>query len=138
VTLTASETQVLKPGDYRYQAFVTQASEKYLVSQGSLEVIANIATQPYCESAGKSSLQTIVDALEASIKGLATKNQLEVIVGNVQIRYMSLDEKVRAHEYFSRLLAGEKNREAMEDAIASGSGTYRTFGRPVKVRFRNP
>ena len=138
VTLSSEETAQMKAGSYRYQAFVSNLdNEKHLVSQGSLEVLKNISTTLPCEGES-TNLQNVVDALNASIIGLATQNQLEVIVGNVQVRYMSLDEKIRAHQYFSRLLANEQNQQALEDGMADGSGGYRVFGRTIYTRFRNP
>jgi hypothetical protein len=137
ITLTSEDTSKMKAGDYRYQGYVSNGSEKYVVAQGSFQVMASLACQPE-DTASQSELQQIVSALEASIKGLATRQQLEIVVGNVQIRYMNLSDKIKAHEYFSRLLANELARQDLADQVASGGAASVTFGRPVYARFRNP
>ena len=93
---------------------VTDGSAKHLLASGQIEVLANLAAvnAPYD---GRSRNQRILDALDAAIEGRASKEQLSYTIGNRQLTYISIKEKMELREKYAVLVANEKLRARIAD-----------------------
>lgn len=78
----------------------------------------------------KSHYRTVLEALQATLEGRATKEQSEVQVAGRLVRYLSLNELIQAIHQYKQFVAQEDS----ENSLTSGnsfSGIIRTrFGRP--------
>ena len=74
-TATAAQTANLAPGRYSWQSFVSNGTaERYTIATGTLTVRANLAVQT-AGFDGRSHAQKVLDAIEATMEGRATKSQ---------------------------------------------------------------
>lgn len=128
VTLTAAITGALTIGDYFLQARVTSGGVVYQLNgeQGlpqlnhRLEVLRD-AVEHTSGADLRSHAQTVLDALEATIAGKATKDQSSYTIGNRSLSHMAPDELLRWRDYYARLVAGELATERREQGLGSRS-----------------
>ena len=106
-------------GTYKYQAKVTGGTDVFLVGEGSIEVETSFAAA----SSGyddRSHVKKVLDALEATILGKASSDQLSYSIGNRSLSKMSpaelLDWRSRYEQEYQRELAAEK----VNNGLASG------------------
>lgn len=99
VTLAAADSADITAGTYKFQAFVENIdSERYTVRTGEIEVKAALDAVTAFDT--RSDVKIIFDAIEATISGRATQAQLSRRVGDRQLQYMSLDELIRARNFY--------------------------------------
>ncbi len=115
-------------GTYHYQGRVSDGTDTHTVDTGSIEIKASFADHTSGLDA-RSSTKQILDALEATIQGKASKDQLSYSIAGRSISRMSMSEILEAYDYFKR----EYQRIVSEDKIAAGMGT----GRKILTRFTN-
>jgi hypothetical protein len=128
VTLTAAITGALDAGDYLLQARVTSGGVVYQLNgqQGlpqlnhRLQVVRDAAEH----SSGydlRSHAQIVLDALEATIAGKATKDQSAYTIGNRSMSHLAPDELLRWRDYYARLVGNEVAAERREQGKGSRS-----------------
>lgn len=117
VTVAASVTADYGAGTYAWQAYVTSGAERYSVGSGTVEIKTNYAAQGDGYDA-RSHVKQTLDALEATIKGKASSDQLASSVGGVSLSRMAPAE-LREWRSFYR---AEYARELMEEKIEQGLG----------------
>jgi len=118
VELTSTTTGAYDAGDYTWQAHISKGDERYKVGEGLLTVIPDFATK----SSGydsRSHVKKVLDALEASIEGRASKTQVEQSISGVQIKHMTLAEQVTLRDQYAL-----KYRK--EQAAKNGTSAHRT------------
>lgn len=131
VTVPASDTAVCVPGDYAYQGVVTKDSESIVVDRGSVTVLPGLASTPVTESFdGRSQAQRILDAIDATLEGKATADQLEYTIGNRQLKRYSMAELLQVRDRYASIVAREKTDEGVRNG--------RPFFRNVYTRFEPP
>jgi len=121
VEVAATVSAAYTPGEYDWQAHVSNGTERYQVAAGVVLVVADFATHGSgYDSRGH--VKKVLDALEAAIEGRASKVQMSQTVSGVAISYMTLDELVRMRD---------KYRAKYErELVASGAMQSRRLVRP--------
>ena len=110
ITIPAATSADFEPGNYYYQKYVTDGTNRYtLIRDGKIEVLPDFSTKTDGFDA-RNWLDLTIDALEASIKGGASKTQLMHSVNGVQIQYLSTDEKRKELMSFKRMRAAKKGK----------------------------
>jgi hypothetical protein len=128
-TATAAQTGSLTPGRYSWQSFATNgAGERYTIATGTLTVRANLAAQ-VAGFDGRSHAQKVLDAIEATMEGRATKAQGSVQINNRQIQYLKPEELVKWRSFYKTEVARERSAEK----VAQGEDP----GNRILTRFRD-
>ena len=103
-------------GEYRYAAYVSNGTERYTVDEGNVEIVVDFATQVSGFDA-RSHLRKVLDLLEATIEGRASKTQLEHEIAGVKIKHMTLDELMNARDRYKARLRKRPDGEALTETI---------------------
>lgn len=104
-TVAASVTAAWTSAKYFFRKYAEKGTEKHTYSSGEFEV-TDIST--------KSVNKKILEALEAALQRLATKEQTELTIAGRAIKYMTITEMMNARAHFQMLVD-------KEDQVASGS-----------------
>lgn len=88
------------PGIYKFQL----TDNVQIILQGKAIVHQNFALVAANESV-KSKNEIILEAIEAQIAGVASQAQASIHVGDKSISYMSLEQLLKAQEYFKSKVA---------------------------------
>lgn len=117
---------------YKWQAFVSKASERYLVDSGSLNVIADFAQHDRIDT--RSHVKKALDALEAMIEGKATKDQTSYTISTPEgssrtLSRLSFNEVLDAHKYYKNLYENEQAKERRKNGLPSKHVTKVAFRR---------
>jgi len=114
ITFSATETDALTAGTYWYYAFCEADGERYKVSEGSLEVVDFLDQTTYD---GRSEAQKALEAVEAVIRGTASKEQLEYQIAGRSLRYRSVEELITLRDYLKKEVAREKKAEKLRKGL---------------------
>lgn len=117
VSVAASTTSGWTPGIYKWQAYVTKASERYSVDEGTIEVLTNFASQSTGFD-GRSHWKIVLDNVEAVIQNRATKDQSSYTVSGRQLSRTPVGDLIALHKKAKSEVASEERAEA----IANGLG----------------
>lgn len=107
-------------GDYWYQAFVEDGTERVTLYRGQFELVKSLDTGISGAYDGKSHYQTVLSALKATLEGKASKDQLSYSIRGRSISRMTLTEITDAIATYERLVKKEERDLA------------RAQGKPVK------
>lgn len=110
------------PGFYDIQGVVTDGTSRYTVETGKVEILADLSTV----TSSVSHVKTVLDAIEATIAGAATKEQKSYEVAGRALEYKSLSELLKLREVYKREWASEQKAAKVAQGI---------FSNQIKVRF---
>ena len=128
-TATATQTANLAPGRYSWQSFVSDGTgERYTIATGTLTVRPNLAVQT-AGFDGRSHAQKVLDAIEATMEGRATKSQESMQINNRQIQYLKPEELIKWRSFYKSEVAREKTA----GKVAQGEDP----GNRILTRFRD-
>ena len=119
VTITSATTATYRPGKYRWYARANNGSEYYTVANefGWLEVLADPA------AAGKfdrrSHAQKVLDAVEATIEGRATADQLAMSIAGRSISRTPITELLTLRDKYRWEVMAEQDAEALAAGLGS-------------------
>lgn len=114
LTIPAADVATVPTGDYALYV-ITSAVQLIKVSEVTVKDFAY----------EKSHYRIVLEALQATLEGRATKEQQEVQVGGRMVRYLPLTELISAINQYKRLV----EQEEVRNSISSGnsfSGIIRT------------
>jgi hypothetical protein len=114
---TAATTTSYAPGRYRWRARVTNGAEAYTVESGWLVVRANPAAAGTYDA--RSHVRKVLDAIEATIEGRASNDQLSMSIAGRSISRTPMTELVTLREKYLAFVADEENAED----VAAGLGS---------------
>lgn len=125
-TVAAATTAAFTAGDYSYQQFVTENADgtRHLVAEGWLKVVGNLAVLSTHD--GRSHVKKSLDALQATILGKASQDQLSYSIAGRSLMRMSPDELIKWESHYKALYAQEMNALRIEKGL----------GHPGKIRTR--
>lgn len=126
VELAMATTAAYDAGEYDWQAHVSDGTERYRVAAGVIEIVTDFAGEGTGHDA-RSHVKIVLDALEASIEGRASKTQVEQDVAGTRIKHMTLEEQAKLRDMY----AAKYRREL----VVAGKATSR---RTIKARFTKP
>jgi hypothetical protein len=127
VNVSAANTANYTPGTYSLLGYVSDGTDKFVVSQATISLRPNPATTAAFDS--RSLARKTFEALEQSIHGLATAEMQDMSVNGKSLRRMSLPEKMQAYQYFKALVEQEDARAAAAAGAPSSS---------LRVQFTRP
>ena len=127
VSVTAATTAAYTPGTYRWQAYVTQAAERYTVGEGVITILADFSAQAAGLDA-RSHTKKVLDALKAMLEEKATRDQMQYSIAGRQLLRMERKELTDWHARYESRYAQEL--AALRRKAGQGSGRH------MRARFR--
>lgn len=127
VDVAAATTAGWTAGVYWYQAYVAKGGERYTVREGQLTVNANLATVSGSHD-GRSHVKKVLDALETTLEGKASRDVQEIEINGQRIGKMDPDKLLRWLGVYRQLYRDEQAKERAAQGLATG--------RRVLVKFR--
>lgn len=113
VNITAAITAGYTAGTYSWQSYVTKGSgasaSREDISRGVIEIKPNFATQTGGYD-GRSDTKIILDAIIATIKGTATKEEQEMTVAGQTLKLRSVDDLIALHKRYLGLYLAEQGK----------------------------
>lgn len=122
-TISTTITDTWKPGQYSYQRYVTDGTEKITLNRGTVEIKQNFITAGDRRSHAAKTL----DAIQAVIEKRATVDQENYTINGRSLTRMNISDLLKFRDIYRAELAREKNAEK----IANGLGTRQT----IRTRF---
>ncbi len=125
INVTAAETASWAPGEYNWQASVSDGTDRYTVWQGQMRVAVNIAIQNAGYD-GRSIVKQTLDALRAAMLRRASQDQLSYAIGGRSISQMThaeIREQIDTYEWLYQ-----------REQAADGLGRGQTGRGKVRVR----
>lgn len=122
LTIAAADTEDLKPGIYDWQAraaLIATPTTIATAAVGRVTVVANLANAAVDN---RSFNVRVTEALQATIEGRATTDQLSMSIAGRSLSRMSWDELLKAYDRFKLAAAAELG--------ASPDRVFVRFGRP--------
>ena len=103
---SSDDTEGLVAGSYSWQARVTNIADntiRHVVDSGTLQVLPNLFVGAAADPLdGRTHAQKVLDAIEATIEGRATLDQLEYTIGNRSLKRMTVDDLLKLRAQYRR------------------------------------
>ena len=126
LTLSKAVTAAMAVGVHHWQAFVSDATERFKVGEGEVQVVLDYAIMSGGFDA-RSTLRQQVEAIRAVLAGVATDDQKKKKYADREIERFDRADLISIYKFLKQELKSE-DRAA---AVANG----KTFGGRVRVRF---
>jgi len=110
------------PGNYMVQGVATNGTDRRTVENCTVKVLVDVSTATDTAS----HVKKVLDAIEATILGTASREQESYEINGRSIKFRSISELVKLRDLYRR----EYDAELQACEIANG-----TFSRNIKVRF---
>jgi hypothetical protein len=127
VALSSKETTLYKAGIYWWQATVYKGEQQQIILEGTIEVKPNLALLDNYD--GRSHVKKTLDALEATILGKASRDQLSYSIAGRSLSRLSPAELLKWRDIYRAELVREINQMRLDQGFKSGG--------IIKVRFSN-
>jgi hypothetical protein len=128
VQLSRETTANCKAGNYWWQANIHKENIRHIIAEGSLEIKPNLAMVETYD--GRSHVKKVLEALEATILGKASRDQLSYSISGRSLSRLSPAELLKWRDIYK----SEYRRELQEERINNGFEA----GNIIKIRFNNP
>lgn len=124
IKLSSNQSSRFIPGTYWWQASVHKGSNSHIVGEGSFEVKPNLAFTDSFD--GRSHVKRVLDSLEATILGKATRDQLSYSIAGRSLSRLSPSELLEWRDVYK----AEYNRMLRSEGFLRDQ--------TIKVRFVQP
>lgn len=128
ISISAATSSSYTPGTYWWNSYVEKSGERYSIAQGTFLVKENFATLTGAYD-GRSHVKKVLDALEATILGKASKDQQSYSIAGRSISRMTVEEIIKWRDVYKR----DYQNEMRSEKIARGLDTKSL----VRVRFNS-
>lgn len=125
ITITAAESAEFAAGNYWWQSYATKAGERFQVDTGNLTIKENLAAATTFD--GRSHVKKVLDALEATIAGKASRDQLSYSIAGRSLSRMSAEDVITWRDKYR----AEYQQEVKAEKIRKGLGNNSI----IRVRF---
>jgi len=125
VTITAATSAGYTAGIYHWQAYVTKSGERYKVGHGRLEVKPDFAAQTNGYD-NTSHVKKVLDALEATILGKSSKDQMSYTINGTTVARMTPEELIKWQNHYRIMYKQELQAESLDNGFTpSNKGQVR-------------
>ena len=122
VSVAAATTATYTPGDYHWQAVVSDGTNKYLVAEGHLTVTADFAAASTYDA--RTHVKKVLDAIEAVIENRASEDQQSYTIEGFALSKTNITDLLMLRDKYQRLYNNILKREAIEKG-ETGKGKIR-------------
>ncbi|WP_342278600.1 hypothetical protein [Candidatus Tisiphia endosymbiont of Myopa tessellatipennis] len=127
VLLDSETTTAYLAGNYWWQATIHKENLRYMIAKGNLEIKPNLALLATYD--GRSHVKKVLDALEATIVGKASRDQLSYSISGRSLSRLSPAELLKWRDIYKDEYARNLQEERIKNGLSSGN--------LIKVRFNN-
>jgi len=117
VSIPASATAGYAAGSYQWQAYVTKGNERYKIGEGVLTVEPNFADSGTIDP--RSDVKKTLDALNATILGKASMDQLSMSIAGRSIQKMSPRELIDWRNEYEEMYREELSKMDVRNGRAA-------------------
>jgi len=125
INVAPDVTQAWAPGEYKLRGYVSKAGDRFPIASLKIQVLPNFSSGTDIADT-RSRARRILDFIEGSFEKIAGKQTVAATVEGVQFTFRSMDELVKARNYWATIVRGEENK---------ASGKQRSA---IYARFTNP
>lgn len=125
-TVAASVTALWNEDEYKWQAYMVEGANRYTVGNGVMKVLPDLTTGAIDD---RSHVKKTLDALEATVEGRATNDQLSYSINGRSLQKTPIEELIKLHNRYTYLY----NRELQAEEINNGRGKRNK----IQIRFNN-
>jgi len=127
-SLTAVVSAKLKTGTYRWQSYVTLASERYDVDSGTVVIQPNFATLNGGYD-GRTHAEKVLDAIQLTLEGRATKDQSSYTISGRQLSRTPVGDLIMLRDKYKSEVASEKRAERIANGLGNSGKILTRFTR---------
>ncbi len=130
VTISAAISANWVAGDYVWEAYVTKGAgenlERYRIDSGYLKVKPNLEGVAGIYD-GRTYVKKVLDAIEATIEGTATKEQASITVAGRTLTRRTIEELLALRDKFRVEYVAEQKAEKIKNGLATGGKILTRF-----------
>jgi len=129
VQLTKTATATWAAGRYDWASYVTSGAERVTVSTGVFIIVADPSSGTPFD--GRSHARKMVDAIEATLEGTATKEQLDILKGQYGDRAIERDPDLlrKLRKEYRREIKDENSMNDMKSGYRQPKNTKIIFNK---------
>lgn len=130
VDIDEATTAAYTKGDYQWQAFASDGTDRCFVDAGCMEILQDYSADT---DDPRSHVQKVYDSLKAVVEGYATSTALKTKINGKEIEKMGYDELMKAYNHFKNLAAQEciqASNTENPNALSEARMIRHTFARP--------
>lgn len=116
VNVAAGTTAAYTVGTYQWKAFVTKASERFKVDEGTIEVVPNFAVVSTYDS--RSHAKKVLDAINAVIENRASVDQESYTIMGRSLKRTPMEDLLKLKDKYQALYNSEQNAENVRNGAA--------------------
>lgn len=124
IAVAAATSAAYPAGEYELEGYVTKSTERYRVYLGTCLVRPNLAGEADGAHDSRSHAERVLDAIEATIEGRASNDQLEYTVAGRSLRRMAFAELHAFRSLYRAEVAREKEAERIRRGLGSRRNIY--------------
>jgi len=122
VTVAAATTAAYTAGDYTWAAIVTAGSEAFEVDKGTFKLLPRYDAAANVDD--RSHARKMLDAIEATLQGKATKDQLAYTIGGRSLQRIPPLDLESWREKYRNEVAAEEADERIRNGLPNNSRLY--------------
>jgi len=126
-SLTSTQSALLIPGKYYWQAAATKAAEKITLSAGQLKIIPSVANaQPGFD--GRSQTEKDLDAVQTAMRSIIAGGAVqEYTISNRSLRKMTMPDLILLESKLKADLTKEQKAQKIKDGMGNPDALYIRF-----------
>jgi len=119
LSAAAADTALYTAGNCKYFIHVSKGSERYLVEEGSVEILADYSSTAIYDP--RSMAQQIYEAVDAALLGRATKDQMSYEIAGRKIEKIPIPDLLVLRSKFLKQAEAEKRAERIANGLGAGN-----------------
>lgn len=125
LSAAASATALYIAGNYRYFIYVSKDTDRYLAEEGTVEVLADYSVTAVYDP--RTIAQKILEAVEATLYGRATKDQLSYEIAGRKLDKIPIPDLLALRSRFKNEVESEKRTERINNGLDAGNRIFLRF-----------
>jgi len=119
LSAAAADTALYTAGNCKYFIHVSKGTERYLVEEGSVEVLADYSAATLYDPS--STARQIYEAVNAALLGRATKDQMSYEIAGRKIEKIPRPDLLALRSKFKSEIESEKRAERIANGLGAGN-----------------
>ena len=105
------------PGVYKWQAYVTNGSDRVTVSDGEMTVKPNFATATTLDT--RPQAKQMLDAVDAAIMALTTDGTSEYTINGRSMKKVDVPQLIALRDKYGAIYLSEQNADRLANGLAA-------------------
>jgi len=128
ISISAADSAEYVPGDYRWFSYAVDletSEERYTIDHGDLKILPDPAAITAADL--RSHARTVLDAIEATLEGTASREQSEITIEGRSLKYRTPAELLQLRSFYLAEVRREETAEAIRKGLDSGNRVLTRF-----------